>query len=68
VASKKCTKINLFSIEQPVFVQLVNKSLIFYETLKILSRILDFQSAESKPKTPFFFNITLIFVRDIRLS
>jgi hypothetical protein len=61
------TKINFFSIEQLVVTQLVNKSLIFHETLKILSRILDFQSAESSPETPFF-NIILIFVRNVRLS
>lgn len=62
------TEINFFSIEQLVVSQLVNKFLIFYETLKILSRILDFQSAEFSPETSFFLNITLIFVRDIRLS
>jgi len=44
VASKKCDKINLFSIEQLVVAQLVNKSLIFYGTLKIHSCILDLQS------------------------
>lgn len=47
------TKINLFSIEQLVVAHLVNKSLIFYGTLKIHSCILDLQSDESSPETPF---------------